>query len=655
VKNLKKINRYETSGSTIVGTQQQRENRMTDVIVRAPSAPRIDAYKVALTYAIAVLKGELVVGKLTTLAAKRFIEDLKYGPARGITFDKNSAQHVVDFIGTLRQWKGEWGLRGGEPINLQPWQVFILANLFGFKRADSTRRFREVHIEIGRKNGKTTLMAAVALYMLVADDEPGAEVYCIATKKDQAREVFDCAVELRNKSRFLASKIITSGGTAPSNMSVLSSASKFQLQASDYGTADGKNVHCLIADELHQHPTRLLWDAYKESTVARRQSLCIAITTAGYNQAGFCYTQRQRIENILTGNVSVADADHVFGYIACIDAPDKDGKNGDDWKNEKCWAKANPNLGASVKIDALREMCANAKMDNTALNTFLCKHLNVWVNQEVRWMNPEKWAKCNSAGPRANPIELREQAMKALEGRLAIAAFDLSSKEDLTSFVLLFPPCKAQTERVAKPQTQNQIHFKMPVEYEEKIIIAEDLRWSVLPWFWVPEDSVAERVKKARVNYDVWVREKLLNTCPGATINHEFIYKSIIDIRKRFQFQNIAFDDWNAQWIANKLKEDGFKTESVKMVYSVMSEPMKELMGMVLEKKLEHYGNPILTWNANNVSATVNPNGDVRPDKEKSKEKIDGIVAMIMALSLVCHNPTLTQSSVYSDRGIVFL
>lgn len=628
---------------------------MVDVIVRAPSATRIDAYKVALTYAIAVVKGELPAGKLLILAAKRFIEDLKFGQSRGITFDKNAAQHVVDFVGSLKQWKGEWGLRGGEPIDLQPWQVFILANLFGFMRADGSRRFREAHIEIGRKNGKTTLMAAVALYMLVADDEPGAEVYCIATKKDQAREVFDCAVALRNKSKFLANKVATSGGAAPSNMSVLSSASKFQLQASDYGTADGKNVHCLIADELHQHPTRLLWDAYKESSVARRQPLCIAITTAGYNQSGFCYKQRQRIENILTGNVSVIDSDHVFGFITCIDAPDKDGKNGDDWKDEKCWAKANPNLGTSVKIDALREMCANAKMDNTALNTFLCKHLNVWVNQEVRWMNPEKWARCNAAGPRENPIELREKAMKVLAGRIAIGALDLSSKEDLTSFVLVFPPCKAQVELVPKPQTQNQIHFKMPIEYEEKVIREEDLKWSVLPWFWVPEDTIPERVKKARVNYDVWAREKFLSTCPGATINHEFIYKAITDIRKQFEFQNIAFDNWNAQWIANKMNEDGFKAVDVKMVYSVMSEPMKELMGMVLEKKLEHYGNPILTWNADNVSATTNPNGDIRPDKEKSKEKIDGIVAMIMALSLICKNPTLAQNSVYSERGIVFL
>src|SRR5208282_3982981 len=442
---------------------------MTDVVVRPPSAPHIDAYKVAVKYATDVITGTIVTGKLLKLTCKRFIQDLKFGGQRGITFDKASAQHVVDFFGTLRHTKGKWGKDGGHPFILSPWQTFILCNLFGFKRADGTRRFRKAHIEVARKNGKTTLMAGIALYMLVADDEPGAEVYCIATKKDQAREVFDAAVNMRKKSPFLARLVSVMGGVRPSNLAVLSTASKFELQASDYGTADGKNVHCLIADELHQHPTSLLYDAYFEATGARDQALVIAITTAGYDTHSFCFTQRAFAESILVGLVAAADSDSVFAFIACIDEPDKEGKGGDDWKDERCWAKANPNLGVSVSLENLREHAAEALLIPSSYNSFLCKKLNVWVNQEVRWMPPEKWARCNVAGPLAKPMDLRLAAMTKLKDRPAIGGLDLASKEDLTAFVLVFPPSKDVVEKIPIAQTREDLQFRRPMQYNEKV------------------------------------------------------------------------------------------------------------------------------------------------------------------------------------------
>src|SRR5271157_1843625 len=278
---------------------------MPTAVIRPPSAPRIDAYKVALKYATDVIKGGVVTGKLTKLAAKRFIQDLKYGPQRGITFRKDAAQHVVDFFGTLRHSKGEWGKGGGQPFILEAWQTFILANLFGFMRADGTRRFREAHIEVARKNGKTTFMSGIGLYMMTSDDEPGAEVYSIATTREQSKIVFDEAVRMRKKSPYLASRV----ASYRNNLSVLETASKFEPQSADYGTADGKNTHCLIADELHQHPTRLLYDAFKESTVSRTQALCIAITTAGYDTQSFCFTQRKMVENILVGNADAVSGD----------------------------------------------------------------------------------------------------------------------------------------------------------------------------------------------------------------------------------------------------------------------------------------------------------------------------------------------------------
>src|SRR5208337_351620 len=625
---------------------------MSNIVVRPPSAPHIDAYKVAVKYATDVILGTIVAGKLLKLTAKRFIQDLKYGPERGITFDRKRAQHVVDFFGTLRHSKGEWGKGGGLPFILEPWQTFILANLFGFLRVDGTRRFREAHIEVARKNGKTTFLSGIGLYMMVADDEPGAEVYSIATTRDQSKIVFDEAVRMRKKSPYLASRV----ASYRNNLSVLETASKFEPQSADYGTADGKNTHCLIADELHQHPTRLLYDAFKESTVSRTQALCIAITTAGYDTQSFCFTQRKVMENILVGNMSAKDGDAIFAFIACIDDADKDGKGGDNWEDEACWLKANPSLGVTVKLDSLREAAAKAKVDPTALNSFLCKHLNVWTNQEIRWMSPEKWAQCNAAGTFLSPKDLRLAAMERLKGRICIGGLDLSAKIDLTAFALVFPPIKEVVEKIPKPQTRQQIQFRVPIEFEEKVVSPADPKWSVLVWFWVPEGRIAERVKKDRVRYDVWKNEGYLNTCPGDTINHEFVHNQIVELRKDYQFNDIAFDSWNAQWIANKLKEDGFKPEECRMGYKTMSEPMKELMGIVLGKRLEHYGDPILSWNAGNVSATTDATGSIKPDKEKSKEKIDGIVAVIMALARVCADPTLAQTgSVYSERGIIFL
>lgn len=625
---------------------------MSDVVIRPPSAPRIDAYKVAVKYATDVINGDIVAGKLLKLTVKRFIEDLKWGSVRGVTFDRAAAQHVVDFFGCLRHSKGEWGKKGGLPFVLEPWQTFILANLFGFKRADGTRRFREAHIEVARKNGKTTFMAGIALYMLVADDEPGAEVYSIATKREQSKIVFDEAVRMRGKSPMLASRV----QSFRNNLSVLATSSKFEPESADHGTADGKNVHCLIADELHQHPTRLLYDAYYEATGARTQPLCLAITTAGYDTTGICFAQRKIGENILACNVDVSVGDNMFVYIACIDDADKDGKGGDDPMDEKCWPKANPNLGISVKLDQLREAAAKADIDPTALNGFLCKRLNVWVNQEIRWMPPDKWARCNVAGPMANPVDLRAAAMKRLNGRVAIGGLDLSAKLDLTAFALVFPPVQQRIERVAQTQSKEDQWQRKPVQYVDTITQIGDPLWSVLVWFWVPEACIVERVKKDRVRYDVWRDSGYLGTCPGNVIDHEFIYKQITELKKQFNFNEIAFDSWNAQWISKKLTDDGFKAEPARMVYQTMSEPMKELMGMVLEKKLEHFGDPILAWNAGNVSATTNPNGEIRPDKDKSKEKIDGIVAVIMALSRICADPTLaTTSSVYNERGIIFL
>lgn len=619
---------------------------MTDVVVRAPWDPKIDAYETAFKYAKDIISGQIVAGKLVKLAAKRFLRDVKSGAERGLFFSKDDAQHVVDFFGQLKHSKGEWGAGGGQPFILSDWQVFILANLFGWKRADGSRRFREAYIEVGRKNGKTTFMAGVGLYLLLADDEPGAEVYSAATKKDQAKIVFDEAVRMRNKSPFLASRIESPRG----NLHVVATASKFEPLSADDDTLDGLNAHGVLIDELHAHPTRKLYDVLRESIISRRQPLVFEITTAGYNREGVCYKQRELGENILVGNISAADGDTFFVYIACADEKDR-------WDDETIWKKANPNLGISVKLDALREAATKAKNDPTALNSFLRKHLNVWTSQDTRWMPPDKWAACNAAGPSVDAMKQRMEALTKLLGRPCFAGLDLSSKIDLSAFVLIFPPVAARTEVTVKPQTWEDKRARKPLEYDTKVLREADPQWHIIPWFFIPEDNVPRRVKEDRIPYDVWIREGFITPTKGNAIDQQIIRATINAQKPLFQIEEIGFDDWNATQLANELKDDGHKLEAVRQGFKTMSEPMKELMALVLGKKVEHYGNPVLTWNMGNVAATTDPAGNIKPDKEHSKEKIDGSVAAIMALHRVVQSPVNRNAAneVYSKRGIVFL
>jgi phage terminase large subunit-like protein len=617
---------------------------------KQPNHPDINAYDVAFNYANEVLSGSIIAGKLVKLAVKRFLRDLKFGAERGLRFDRQAAQHAVDFFGCLRHSKGEWGRDGGQPFILSPWQTFILANLFGWKRPDGTRRFREVYVEVARKNGKSTFLAGIGLYLLVGDDEPGAEIYSAATKKDQAKIVYEEAERMRKKSPFLLKSVANPRG----NMNVLATSSKFEPLSSDDNTLDGLNSHGLLIDELHAHTDRKLYDVLIESTAARQQPVTFEITTAGYNRQGICFAQRTRGENILVGNVEASKGDDFFVFIACMDEKDSKG-NPPDWTDEHNWYMANPNLGVSVKLDYLRSACNKAKQDPTALNSFLRKHLCVWTSQDVRWMPPDKWAACNSAGPLVSPRDLRVKALERLIGRSCYGGLDLSSKIDLSAFVLVFPPTERKVEQRQKPQTAQDRFMRKPVEFDEVVLQEADPYWTIVPFFFVPADNVQDRVTKDRVQYDVWVREGFIQTTKGNAIDQQQIRAVINAARAKFQIEEIGFDSWNATQLSNDLKEDGLTLVEVRQGYKTMSEPMKELMALVLQKKVEHLGNPVLAWNAGNVSAEMDPTGNVKPDKEHSKEKIDGIVATIMALHRVVQNPSASQGSVYNDRGIVFL
>jgi phage terminase large subunit-like protein len=559
-------------------------------------------------YVLSVIAGLVRASTLVRLACERHVRDLKIGHERGLHFDPVSAQRAIDFFQFLKHSKGEWA---GQSFELSPWQQFIVYSIFGWKKADGTRRYRVAHVEVARKNGKTTLWAGIGLYLFFADGEPGAEVYCAATKKDQARILFNEAERMRKASPSLKKRILS----FKDNMNVPGTNSKFEPLGADQDTLDGLNPHGALVDELHAHKSRGLWDVLDTATGSRRQSLLAAITTAGFERESICYKQHEYGEKVLE---QVIDDDSFFVYIACLDP-------GDDWEDERNWPKANPGLGVSVKLDSLRIQAAKAKNEPTALNAFLRLRLNVWTQQNTRWMPIEAWNECTGfdmAGIDAKM--LRAQVLEQLAGQMCYAGLDLSSKVDLTAFVKVFPP----TEEIPK--------------------------FVAVCRFYMPEDNVPRRVKEDRVPYDVWIREGFITATPGNVVDYDWIKADILKDAAQFEIKELAFDPYNATQMSTQLQQEGITTVEFRQGFISMSEPTKELMKIVLQKTLAHLSDPVLRWNAANVVVKQDEAGNLKLNKDKSPEKIDGLVALVMGLGRAIADP-LAGGSIYDKQGVMTL
>jgi phage terminase large subunit-like protein len=556
---------------------------------------------------------ELVCSKWVRLAAQRHLRDLEKAHLRGLYFDTEAAQDVLDFFSLLRHSKGEFAK---EEFKLEPWQQFILWVMYGWRRADGTRRFRSAYVEVARKNGKSTICSGIGLYHLVADGEQGAEVYCAATKKDQAKLVFVEAERMRKASPGLAKRI----ESWKNNMSVPETNSKMEPLGADSDTLDGLNISCGIVDELHAHKSKSLLQVLETATGARRQPLIFKITTAGHDRESVCWAERERATAILE---DVKQGDDVFAFIACID-------EGDNWKDESVWVKANPNLNVSVKLETLREGARKADQQPSSLNGFLRLHLNVWTNQEFAAIKMEQWNQCVGFSLKGIDSKiLREQKLKELEGRECIIAVDLSSTEDVTVSLKLFPP------------------------------ESEDEPFICIPDFWLPKDNVEEKMDKWRSTqgaYDVWAEEKFLHLTEGDVIDYDEIKYQILADCKRYKVKEITFDPWNATQFANDLQKEGIPLEKlVKFPQTVatFAEPTKRLLEtMIPGKKIAHLGNPILRWMASNLVVKEDNNGNKRPVKKSNAAKIDGMVALIMAIGRTISGP-ITEKSVYETRGVL--
>lgn len=550
-------------------------------------------------YAEAVVNGETIAGELIRLACERHLRDLKTCKTRGLYFDYEAADHALEFYRFLRHSKGEWA---GCTFQLEPWQQFIIGSIFGWKRADGFRRFRTAYVEVPRENGKSTVAAGIGLYLFVADGEPGPEVYSAATKRDQAKIVWDEAANMVKRSPALVKRIKVFPGKA--NMHILDTRAKFEPLGADADTLDGLNIHGAIIDELHAHKTRAVWDVLETATGARRQPLIFAITTAGTDQNSICYELHEYAVGIMKSTIQ---DDTFFAYIATID-------EGDDWADPRVWAKANPNLGVSVKIDDLERKCEKAKKLPAAQNAFLRLHLNVWTQQVNRWIDLGLWDE--QAG-----IVLEED----LKGRICYGGLDLSSVSDITAWVMVFP-------HEDDPETVD-----------------------VLARFWCPEARLHDDQNRYRDQYRVWVRQGYLKTTPGDAIDYGFIKAQILRDAETFRLVDLNVDRlFQAHQLAMELQDEGLTVVGMGQGFLSMATPMKELERRLLARKIRHGGNPVLRWMADNVAVKQDPAGNLKPDKASSQGKIDGIVALVMALDRAMRHEQ-SKRSVYEDRGVITL
>ena len=517
-----------------------------------------------------------------------------------MAFDERKAQRVVRFIEALRHTKGEFH---GQPFHLLPWQEKIIRDVFGTVRDDdpTMRQYTTAYIEIPKKNGKSELGAAIALNMLINDDEWKAEVYSCASDRQQAAIVFDVAVDMVRQSPALMKRVKIIPSTR--RMIYQPTGSIYQVLSSEVATKHGLNVSACIFDELHTQPTRALYDVMTQgSGDARRQPLWFLLTTAGTDRNSICWEGHQKALDILEGR----KIDPRF-YPVLFGLPDDA-----DWTSEENWYRANPSLDHTITIDKVRDAFRKAQETPADENQFRQLRLNQWVKQSVRWMPMDKWDECGGV---VDPY--------ALEGRACYAGLDLSSTSDLTALVLVFPPA------------------------------SEDEPYMALPFFWLPEETLVLRVRRDHVPYDQWAKRGFIQTTEGNVVHYGFIERFICELGERYDIREIAHDRWNATMMVQTLEDDGFTMVPFGQGFKDMSPPTKELMRIVLEHKLCHGGHPVLRWNMDNAFVRTDPAGNLKLDKEKSTEKVDGAVALVMALDRAMKNQG--GDSVYNHRGLIVL
>ena len=513
-------------------------------------------------------------------------------------YDKAKADRAVTFIENLCHTKGKWA---GKRFWLLPWQEQLIRDIFGIVKPDGNRQFRTAFVEICKKVGKSELAAAIALYLLYADNEPSAEVYGAAADRQQASIVFDVARQMVEMSPALMkrSKLMS----ATKRIVNYGNAGFYQVLSAEVGSKHGFSISGLVFDEIHTQPNRQLYDVLtKYSSDARQNPLHFIITTAGNDRNSIAFELHTKAIDILEGRrVDPTFYPVVYGL-----------KDDEDWEDEANWYKVNPSLGYTVDIERLRDAYREAKQNPADEVTFKWLRMNMWVSSTTSWIPDAIFMKGNE------PIDMR-----LLEGRDCYAGLDLSSTGDITALVLIFPPRNAN----------------------EKYIL--------VPFFWVPEETIPQRVKSNSVPYDVWEKQGDLLATAGNVIHYDFIEKFICDLAEKYHILEIAVDRWNATHMIQNLEDAEFTMVPFGQGFASMSTPTKEFYRLLMEGQIVHAGHPVLRWMAGNVVIETDAAENIKVTKAKSKEKIDGIVASIMALDRCLRNQGEPQGSVYDERGLL--
>ncbi len=521
-----------------------------------------------------VLSGKRRAGELEILGIKRHLMDIKNAGADGFYFDERAACKAFAFFSLLKHSKGEFA---GHPFILSDWQSFIVYSIFGWKRSDGSRRYRYAYIEIARKNGKTTFAAAIALYMMVLDGEQGAEIYMAATTRGQANICWTEAKNMVSKSPALKNYI----DTYQHSLVMESTLSKMMALSRDSDRLDGLNPHAAILDELHAWKSADLFNVIKSATGARRQPLLFGITTAGFEKTSFCYEQRRTYIDILRG---IKTQENTFVMIYTAD-------EGDDWKDPSTWVKSNPNLGISISPEYMEEEFKSAlNRGGTEEVNFKTKNLNCWVDAPVVWIRDEKVMACSYGS-----------TDKELEGKVCYGGLDLASHVDINALALYFPDVNGK--RVARL------------------------------YYWIPEAKVEEH--KDRVDYRKWAQECRINVTMGNIIDIDTQIDEIYNITRKYNCKNIAFDPAKAyHGTVQGLQKKGLDSILDEFGQGIrnMSEPVRELQRLVEGAEIDLMGDPVLRWMFRNAVAVTDTNDNIKLDKKKSQNKIDGIIALCNAI-----------------------
>ena len=499
-----------------------------------------------------------------------------YDPTRdaaGFHWDSAAAQHIIDFFSECLKLTS--GPKAGQPFHLNQWQADFVATLYGWKRDDGRRRYKEALFFVPRKNGKTETAAGIALYALCCDKEQKPEVYSAAGSIDQASRVYEPAAIMVQNSEMLQSRLHC---IENKKRIVFRQANGYYVAlSSEASTSHGKNPSTVLFDELHTQPNRKLYDGLKSGMGARWQPLFINLTTAGYDRNSICWEMWDFAVKVRDGIITDP---HFLPMLYQFE-------EGEDWESEDVWRRVNPNLGHSISVEFLREEYKRALDIPSYENTFRNWYLNQWTEQAARWIPMHTWDACSV------------DSSVILDGEQCWAGLDLSSTTDLTALVLAFP-------------RDDCVHL--------------------LPFFWIPEDTARKAAQRDKVPYPLWHSQGHIRYTPGNVVRQDFVLRDIVELYDKYNIREIAIDPWNAKPLTLQLLDNGLNVVEFRQGYGTMSGAAKEFETLVLGGKLIHNNHPVLRWNASNAAITYDASGNIKPAKDVSTGRIDGIVASVMAV-----------------------